>query len=399
MPDIVSNALQSFQKMKASTEKLAECQEQAVKVKNAAGKTAEAKFQSILNQMLANGTDPVTAQEGLDARKKVLEKWVATRRDQADAELKDVEMEHNVVRDSFEKVVAELVTHSHREYKSIAKRPKEAPVLFDESALFKELDVELSGCFDEIPPRNALKQAQGEQLEPPAMKLADDPQIEAQKGETAEGGLSDVTAKTTQMTQVVLQEPPVPNTVTGAYEAMKEAIDKVAEKSNIPPELKDSLMGSVHQCVKSTLAMAMQEGDRPSADGAPGDPKVPNKDGPSQEPAPSGHLPAPLQGEGSNGQPIVIPDGPGNGGLSAARAVQLELHRKDTSQLALGRANTMDLEAEELAKCAVPQEDGTVLYQNKKGKLETLEEREKRLAHNSYVAFSRSFEGLSIFLH
>lgn len=66
---------------------------------------------------------------------------------------------------------------------------------------------------------------------------------------------------------------------------------------------------------------------------------------------------------------------------------------------ALGRANTRDLESEELAKCAVPQEDGTILYMNKKGKLETLDEREKRLAHNSYVAFSRSFDGLSLLLH
>ena len=153
----------------------------------------------------------------------------------------------------------------------------------------------------------------------------------------------------------------------------------------------------------------MEEGNRPRHDGAPGD-------GPSHEPAPSGHLPAPngdapsgsgggepcdvpCQREGSAGKPIEVPDGPGNGGQSAAKAVELELRRKDTSQLALGRANTRDLESEELAKCAVPQEDGTILYMNKKGKLETLDEREKRLAHNSYVAFSRSFDGLSLLLH
>ena len=137
MPDIVASALQSFQKMKASTEKLAESQEQAAKVKNASGKTAEAKFQSMLHHVLANGTDPVAAQEALEARKKVLEKWVASRRDHADNVLKDMEMEHNAIRDSFEMVVAELVNHSHKEYKSTPKRQTVAPVLPDESALFE----------------------------------------------------------------------------------------------------------------------------------------------------------------------------------------------------------------------------------------------------------------------
>ena len=442
MPDIVASALQSFQKMKASTEKLAESQEQAAKVKNAAGKTAEAKFQSMLHHVLANGTDPVAAQEALEARKKVLEKWVASRRDHADNVLKDMEMEHNAIRDSFEMVVAELVNHSHKEYKSTPKRQTVAPVLPDESALFEELDMELNSCFEKIPSDNVLKLTQDEQLEPLAMKAGDDHQLKPQKGEAADCGLpeapsktiemtqmapqeapakttemtqtapQEAPSKTTEMTQTAPQEPSVANTVTGTYEAMKEAIDKVAEKSKIPEALRVSLVGSVQQCVKSTLveaSLSMEEGNRPRHDGAPGD-------GPSHEPAPSGHLPAPngdapsgsgggepcdvpCQREGSAGKPIEVPDGPGNGGQSTAKAVELELRRKDTSQLALGRANTRDLESEELAKCAVPQEDGTILYMNKKGKLETLDEREKRLAHNSYVAFSRSFDGLSLLLH
>ena len=77
---------------------------------------------------------------------------------------------------------------------------------------------------------------------------------------------------------------------------------------------------------------------------------------------------------------------------SGVEAISKELQRKDTTQFL--RANTSELEAEELEKCAVLQDDGTYKYMNKRGKLETLEEREKRLAHNSYVSFSRSFDGL-----
>eukprot|EP00435_Cladocopium_sp_Y103_P067146 s53_g29.t1 len=426
MPGLVSNALQSFQSMKASTARLAEGQETANKMKNAAGKTAEAKFQSLLNEMLAKGTDPVTAQEGLDARKKALEKWVANRRDQADAKVKEMEMEHFAVRDAFEKVVAELVTHSHLEYKSIPKRPKAAAVLLDESALFEELDMELNGCFDEVPPGNVLKPAQGEQFEAPDLK-PDDGQRMAHESEADQGGLSEPLAETIDMTQAPAVEPSVTavaNTVTGAYEAMKEVI----EKSNIPAELRNLLMGSVHQCVTTTLAKAtvpMPEGDQPCG-AAPGDdqPHHDPKDEPPQKLHPSGDLPAPNGGlhapkgdapsRSGGGEPRDVPpqgeestsdanatvviDPPESGGLAAAKAVELALQRKDTSQLALQRANTVDLEKEELAKCAVLQEDGSILYKNKKGKLETLEEREKRLAHNSYVAFSRSFDGLSILL-
>ena len=68
--------------------------------------------------------------------------------------------------------------------------------------------------------------------------------------------------------------------------------------------------------------------------------------------------------------------------LAKIEAMSNELKRKDTARL----------EQEELEKCKVTMQDGSVLYVNSKGKLETLEERQKRLSHNSYVAFQRSLE-------
>ena len=87
--------------------------------------------------------------------------------------------------------------------------------------------------------------------------------------------------------------------------------------------------------------------------------------------------------------PVVVV---GDGSEKTINAATQLLQRQDTSQLQ--RANTAELEEQELMKDAVRQPDGTFLYRTKRGKLETLEERQKRLAHNSYVAFSRSFEGL-----
>ena len=63
-------------------------------------------------------------------------------------------------------------------------------------------------------------------------------------------------------------------------------------------------------------------------------------------------------------------------------AVAAEFQRKDTSQMALEEGQVMV--------------DGVLMYRTSKGKLETLEQRNKRLAHNLYVKFSRSLEGVLV---
>lgn len=103
MPEVTSESLKAYQKFKASTAKLAEYEEVAAKVKDAASQTAEKKFQHILEKLLAEGTAPADAEKTLASHKKVLEKWVATRRDHVDEMLKTHEQEHNDVRDTFEK--------------------------------------------------------------------------------------------------------------------------------------------------------------------------------------------------------------------------------------------------------------------------------------------------------
>ena len=65
--------------------------------------------------------------------------------------------------------------------------------------------------------------------------------------------------------------------------------------------------------------------------------------------------------------------------------------RASTIQREFRRQDTTDLEQAELDKIKVVI-DGVEMYKHK-GKLETLEERENRLLHNSYMKFYRSFQG------
>ena len=135
--------------------------------------------------------------------------------------------------------------------------------------------------------------------------------------------------------------------MTSVFEAMRAAISTC----DLPANVKDSLVGSVQECV--TRALSSEGADEP-------------------------------------GEPSTISP---EGAAASVKAATTELQRKDTSQRGFNRQTTKELEEEELRKCAVL-EDGTYMYKNNRGKLETLDEREKRLSHNSYVAFSRSFEGV-----
>ena len=137
-------------------------------------------------------------------------------------------------------------------------------------------------------------------------------------------------------------------------------------------------------------------------------PPVPERAAPPPPPPPPPQVPE-TQPPSPKSQPAVpvpetqVPEAkpPGSAQKAANQAslaaTVATLQRQDTSQQLLTRANTKDLEEEELRKCAVEMPDGTFMYRNQRtGKLETLEDRQKRPAHNTYVAFSRSFEGFLV---
>ena len=76
-------------------------------------------------------------------------------------------------------------------------------------------------------------------------------------------------------------------------------------------------------------------------------------------------------------------------GHPVLEGLKSELRRGDTT---INRGSTSDLEQEELELAAVIMPDGSTMYRTSKGKLETLEQRRKRIGHNSYVKFSRTFD-------
>ena len=75
---------------------------------------------------------------------------------------------------------------------------------------------------------------------------------------------------------------------------------------------------------------------------------------------------------------------------ATVQTLQTELQRSDTTRL--NRGSTSDLENAELENAKVEMPDGSILYRAPKGKLETYDERQKRLGHNMYMKFSRTFE-------
>ena len=127
---------------------------------------------------------------------------------------------------------------------------------------------------------------------------------------------------------------------------------------HLPPEVKETLVGQVQKCCKTVLTSAVEIPD-----------------------------------DGIDGQPLAASDVSPEAAGATLDAVSAELKRQDTSQRLLTRACSKELEEEELRKVAVKMEDGSFMYRNSKGKLETLEERQKRVEHNSYVSFTRSFDG------
>lgn len=166
-------------------------------------------------------------------------------------------------------------------------------------------------------------------------------------------------------------------TATSAFMQSQEVIGKTLDQNNIPDSLKDKLVENVQGLFKTAFE------HKPAVETT----KVPSLPPPASNP---GGLPE------NETQEIGKVAGEPNTELEDKRqelgpaekrllAVTKEMERKDTTQL--------EHEAS-WEKDKVIGEDGKVYYVTSKGVLETLEERKARLAHNSWMRFSRSFNGI-----
>eukprot|EP00435_Cladocopium_sp_Y103_P016159 s261_g4.t1 len=340
LPAMVSQALAALRALKATNSDLEASKLVAAKVASAASKTAEEKFKAFAEQLEAMGNKGSSSVEALQGRKKLLESWVATQYEKTNHEVEKCESRFFEARLAFEALVAEMVLSSYDQYAEQGKLSKhQVPFQCDDEfllALDAEFEQAMGGGQNtkETPTVETLASADNQQLAAICDKDPSDGEVPKPEatGDAGQGGA----------------------TVTSAFEAMREAIST----SDLPQDVKESLVGSVQKCVTKALSPVDETAASPAG-----------------EPIPS----------------VVSPEA----AEATVRAAGMELQRKDTSQR-LNRQSTKELEEEELRKCAVLMEDGTYRYKSKKGKLETLEEREKRLSHNSYVAFSRSFEGVLV---
>ena len=349
-PKTVAHALGAFKDLRIAVEQLEETKTAAAAHRTAAAKTAEAKFQAMSSDNMTS-SDPDAAAAALRKKKQVLESWVNEQFAKVKSQIEKQEQKHAAARSKLEDLVKELVDLSHGDFVKNLKDKQDlqgsSPLLQDDDELVHQLELELERCC----------------------KITDDDESEAPQSKQS------TSLDAQQPKEVQPQEKPIP-TVTGDYEVMKEAIDRVMDNSGLSEEEKEALVGSIHQSVKSAL-----QGTEKAA-------SPPKK-------APEGNQ---NTGEQAAGESSVEPQITAAGAKAVANATALTLMRKDTTQLdastaKMQRKSTAELEEEELRKCAVEQPDGTYLYKNKKGKLETLQQRQNRLAHNSYVSFSRSFEG------
>ena len=155
----------------------------------------------------------------------------------------------------------------------------------------------------------------------------------------------------------ISQEAKVPaapqGTCTEAFLKIQTAITDAFAGSNVPTATQHAASLAMVECLKSALSVEKKNDEEPEP---PKPPIVENDQAP----------------------PTV------------AGTLHTELQRADTT--GLHRGSTSDIEAEELERDAVVLPNGITMYRTPKGKLETYEERQKRLAHNMYMKFSRTFE-------
>lgn len=164
-------------------------------------------------------------------------------------------------------------------------------------------------------------------------------------------------------------EKTVVQTATDVFSNLQNVIGNTLQDASIPETLKSHLVESVQNFFKNSF--------QPEPAG-----EVAEKDIGEKDKKKDGEVvdKTSIDDKNKNNQPSSEP--PSGSDSHRVQAVQAELARKDTSQL----------EQEDLEKDQVIV-DGKVFYKTAKGKLETKEEREQRLAHNSYMRFSRSMKG------
>ena len=146
---MVSQALSALGELKAASSNLEASKLSAAKVASTASKTAEEKFKAFAGQLEAMGSKDSSTVQALQARKKLLESWVATQYEKTNHEIEKCESKFFETRSAFEAVVHEMVLSSYDQYVQQGILSKhQVPFQCDEEFLL-ELDTELEKEMNE----------------------------------------------------------------------------------------------------------------------------------------------------------------------------------------------------------------------------------------------------------
>lgn len=353
LSEVVQDLLHSFNKMVASTKEVEELRSMCEKKTDIANTTVEGRYQEAVEA--AKALPPLEAERVINTKKQMLETWLGKTVELLKLEFDKLSARHVSIREQFEAKVLDVVTLAYDEY---------------QDGKVKQVEVE------------------GKEKEQESLGASLDAELEL-----AFANLS-------------LRTQPVPDskqpTATEAFEALQQAVGDTLAKTSVPDALKEHVVAGI----QDIFTTAFQP---PKV--APQSPQPPLRRGNAADlgqPHPA-NVQAPASASGRNDKDPKVPREEGGQGADAAKtapmptvppktqvfeggpAVAVSEQRLAAMSLQFERKDTSELEKSENEKGAV-NIDGTMYYITPKGKLETREARDKRLAHNSYVKFSRSFD-------
>lgn len=361
IPEVLQQLLSDFRALSSSTRRLDGSSKEHAKVLAAARATVEQQLQKVVTATEAHPRE--IQQEMMTQRKAVLGNWLAKTEEVVKDATEKLQHEHVEIRNAFEDRIQEAIRLAFREWK---QEPALSPVMesFDDLKFMEELDAELEAQVGSIFPVACL-------------------QKDKKAGATIDAGPMPTS---TPSPEEASKEPSGENKPSGVAENMaggqacpddskpaSASVDKVSTHRLIVP--KDADKPIVQKKVNIFNRQVCKDINWTDCEDQP--PHV------SQGSGAATTSPSPVTSQVAKAKavPKAVPKAAPL--ARRAAALQMEFLRRDTS----------DLEIDQLEQVEV---DGVIMYRSEKGRLETLKQREARLAHNAYMKFSRSLTGLGV---
>lgn len=148
MDPIVTEALCACRRLQSAASDLEQAKANAAKMKLAASKTAEAKFQALTQDVFASLPSQSDPKAVLAKRKEILESWVAKQHETTFSMVDGAVTKRDEARDLFEAVVKDLVMLTFDSYCKQETVPV-PPTLGNDDEFLKELQEEFDRTCEE----------------------------------------------------------------------------------------------------------------------------------------------------------------------------------------------------------------------------------------------------------